>query len=300
MNKSKIEWCDMSWNVVTGCLHGCAYCYARRIAERFGLAFSPRLDEVDGYKYDSPEGMDTMLELNKPYCKNGRIQPYPMAFLPTFHGYRLDEPSKKTKHQKIFVSSMGDLFGKWVPMEWIKRVWKACEAAPQHTYIFLTKNPQKYGQLNGELYNYNWNAPSNWWFGITVTCQDDLNRLRHLPYGPAKTFISIEPMKGEIDLSFYLPKKTTRCKCSYCGHHADYFSLHCQHCGKEGGYSGSFRRNPINWVIIGAQTGPGAVRPNPEWISKTIGQCRSAGVPLFVKDNCKWPEVIREFPGASL
>ena len=33
--KTKIDWCDSTWNPVTGCLHGCAYCYARRIAERF-------------------------------------------------------------------------------------------------------------------------------------------------------------------------------------------------------------------------------------------------------------------------
>ena len=33
--KTKIDWCDATWNPVTGCLHGCEYCYARRIAERF-------------------------------------------------------------------------------------------------------------------------------------------------------------------------------------------------------------------------------------------------------------------------
>lgn len=30
--KTKIDWCDSTWNPVTGCLHGCAYCYARKIA----------------------------------------------------------------------------------------------------------------------------------------------------------------------------------------------------------------------------------------------------------------------------
>lgn len=34
MLKTKIEWADSTWNPVTGCLHGCEYCYARRIAER--------------------------------------------------------------------------------------------------------------------------------------------------------------------------------------------------------------------------------------------------------------------------
>lgn len=40
MDKTKIDWCDSTWNPVTGCLHGCEYCYARRIAERFA-GFEP-------------------------------------------------------------------------------------------------------------------------------------------------------------------------------------------------------------------------------------------------------------------
>ena len=33
---TKIDWCDTTWNPVTGCYHDCAYCYARGIANRFG------------------------------------------------------------------------------------------------------------------------------------------------------------------------------------------------------------------------------------------------------------------------
>lgn len=35
MNNTKIEWCDATWNPVTGCLHSCEYCYARKIANRY-------------------------------------------------------------------------------------------------------------------------------------------------------------------------------------------------------------------------------------------------------------------------
>ncbi len=35
MNKTKIEWCDYTWNPVTGCLNGCEYCYAKKIVQRF-------------------------------------------------------------------------------------------------------------------------------------------------------------------------------------------------------------------------------------------------------------------------
>lgn len=30
MLKTKIEWCDSTWNPVTGCQHGCEYCYAKK------------------------------------------------------------------------------------------------------------------------------------------------------------------------------------------------------------------------------------------------------------------------------
>ncbi|MDE6981620.1 MAG: phage Gp37/Gp68 family protein, partial [Lachnospiraceae bacterium] len=35
MNRSKIEWCDHTWNPITGCRHECPYCYARTMTARF-------------------------------------------------------------------------------------------------------------------------------------------------------------------------------------------------------------------------------------------------------------------------
>lgn len=35
MKKTKIDWCDCTINPVIGCLHGCPYCYARRLNDRF-------------------------------------------------------------------------------------------------------------------------------------------------------------------------------------------------------------------------------------------------------------------------
>ncbi|MFR1061782.1 MAG: DUF5131 family protein [Enterocloster sp.] len=61
--------------------------------------------------------------------------------MPTFHKYRLNEYQNK-KSRNIFVCSMADLFGEWVPDEWIEEVFEACDNAPQHNYLFLTKNPK--------------------------------------------------------------------------------------------------------------------------------------------------------------
>lgn len=41
MNKTKIEWCDWTWNPITGCKNTCSYCYAKRISKRFKRGFEP-------------------------------------------------------------------------------------------------------------------------------------------------------------------------------------------------------------------------------------------------------------------
>lgn len=112
MNNTKIEWCDSSWNPVTGCLNDCAYCYARKMATRFG----------GSQKYAN------IFEENEPVRNQaGKILPYPHSFSPTFHRYKLDELQKWTKPRTIFVCSMADLFGEWIPDDWIEAVFEACK-----------------------------------------------------------------------------------------------------------------------------------------------------------------------------
>lgn len=196
MEKTKIDWCDSTWNPVTGCLHGCEYCYARGIANRFGLDFAPKLgdDGMEGAcKYDSPEGLDTMLELEKPYIKNGKAQPYPMAFYPTFHKYRLNDYIDK-QGRNIFVCSMADLFGVWVPDSWIEEVFKACNRAPQHNYLFLTKNPARYAELiNNSILGKTGN---NMWFGYSYTGKGG-NQWWNPDYN---IFVSVEPILEPIEV----------------------------------------------------------------------------------------------------
>lgn len=179
MDKTKIDWADMSWNPVTGCLHGCEYCYARRMAERFGNRYLPYGDEIN--------------VLDKPMDGEKDIDPYPFGFEPTFHRYRLGEPARKTRPRNIFVCSMADLFGEWVPDSWIQEVFAACEAAPQHRYMFLTKYPKRLCVLaNSErLPQHN-----NWWYGTSITKATD----RRFPGRISDhTFLSIEPLLEPLD-----------------------------------------------------------------------------------------------------
>ena len=176
MNKTKIDWCDSTWNPVTGCLHGCEYCYARGIANRFGChATSGDKVSVVIHPWEDSE--------------TGRKLPYPYDFSPTLHKYRLNEYEGK-KGRNIFVCSMADLFGKWVPDSWIEEVFKACEKAPQHNYLFLTKNPKRYEELGekGMLPD----SP-NMWFGFSQT--ETINKSLYIPAG--NIFVSVEPILKE-------------------------------------------------------------------------------------------------------
>lgn len=259
--KDKIEYLGYTWNPLSGCQHPCKdkYCYAAKIARRFG---SP----VD------PKGVSALHELDKPVYKTTRAgdmmkDPYPYSFEPTFHRYRLDEPAKVKRPSIIGVVYMGDLFGQWVPDGWIKDVFKACDAAPQHTYVFLTKNPQRYADFSQSSSDYH----SNMWFGATVTDNDsfiyygaDLFRNTRMGLPKEKRpnrFLSIEPLQGEI------------------------YKHHLRAC-----------IHYLDWVILGVQTGPGSVPPKPEWVQDIINQCRASGVPVFLKSNLHWPEKIQEWP----
>lgn len=97
MNKTGIEWCDMTWNPVTGCRHECEYCYARRIAARFGT----QLPDGSGY----PEAHDGTHRLEQKVKGN----PYPYLFEPTFLPFRLKEPEQKTKPQTILRSQISGM-----------------------------------------------------------------------------------------------------------------------------------------------------------------------------------------------
>ena len=182
MNKTKIEWCDSTWNPVTGCYYNCEYCYARGIAKRFSAGGEKWTDEklfVVDKKIYGPE--------------DERSQPYPYGFLPTLHRYRLNEYENK-KGRTIFVCSMSDLFGEWVPDEWIEEVFAACEKAPQHRYLFLTKNPSHYCKLadRDKLPRHN-----NFWYGSTIDRKGQSVFDGGIHWN---TFISIEPLLEPLEV----------------------------------------------------------------------------------------------------
>jgi protein gp37 len=155
-----VDWAWWTWNPVTGCLHDCSYCYARVIAERF----------------------------------------YPEKFEPTFHPDRLKAPhytkvppdaSHDVRAKSVFVCSMADLFGKWVPQAWIDAVLAEVRAAPQWNFLFLTKFPQRLAEID-------W--PDNAWVGTTVDEQYRV-KIAEKAFRDLKApvrWLSCEPMRERL------------------------------------------------------------------------------------------------------
>jgi protein gp37 len=155
-----IEWARWSWNPITGCKHDCPYCYARDIAQRF----------------------------------------YPQGFAPTLLPDRLTAPANTPVEKRdgpeigwknVFVCSMADLFGKWVPEDWIEAVFRQVRAHPQWNFLFLTKFPQRLAERE-------W--PENAWCGTTVDRQDRV-KVAEKAFRDVKAgvrWLSLEPMMERL------------------------------------------------------------------------------------------------------
>lgn len=88
----------------------------------------------------------------------------------------------------------------------------------------------------------------NLWLGVTVENNKHLDRIDDLiATGHENLFVSLEPLLGPIDITPYLPA--------------------------------------LKWVIVGAESGPGKRPCYREWVSSIIGQCQTAGVPVFYKQG---------------
>jgi protein gp37 len=175
--KTKIEWCDTVWNPAWGCLNTCEYCYARKMAWRFG----PRVVENDW----SQNGNGNHNDFDKFHDKV-------VNFKPTWLESNFNKKFPK-KPSRIFVNSMSDI-AYWEP-EWMEKVIYTAVLNPQHMFIFLTKNPNVY---------YHNNFPSNCLLGITITNQTYVTIHNKFIYdyqgSNNKTFISLEPIQEKIEL----------------------------------------------------------------------------------------------------
>lgn len=238
-NSRGIEWCDYTWNPVRGCQHGCrwvmpdgtvAECYAETIAERVA---------------------------QKAY-EHGFEHHY-------WNPHVLNEPLKLKIPARIFLDSMSDLMGHWVPAEEVEQVLDVCRQAHWHTFQLLTKNAPRLKEFK---------FPPNVWVGVSAPpsimfgrklsftqqkrmVQRQLDILDNIDV-PVR-WMSIEP------LSFNIAPLLE-------GHN-------------------------LQWAVIGAATsGRRAYQPEPEWVQNVLDVLDAQDTQVFFKGNLEWHEWREKFP----
>jgi protein gp37/ParB-like chromosome segregation protein Spo0J len=217
----QVSWASWTWNPVTGCLHGCKYCYARELAMRAS------------YK-----------------------EAYPVGFTPLFHHERLSAPANTPvpkeaatdeRQRRVFVCSMADLYGKWVPQDWIDAVHAVATSNPQWDYLMLTKFPRRYVGLA---------LPQTAWIGTSVDEQKRV-RIAEEAFRQVKDvrvkWLSLEPLLAPLqfsDLSMF-----------------DWIVIGSQ----------TATDQPDGYVPEFA--------PPFEWVARIVAQAREAGCRVYLKPN---------------
>ncbi len=216
LSKSGVEYLDYSWGIWSGCRNlqagicSVKACWAKGIALHY-----PKL--------------------------------YPNGFEPHYYHEAIEAPMHLKKPSRISVGWVGEIIGycdpRSIAREAIIRTIREC---PQHTFLFLTKNPEKL---------IHWGKfPDNCWVGVSMT--DGYSDML-VPFKDVKAkvkFISFEPLlKWASWANSDMIKKSL----------------------KDAG---------ISWVIIGSQTKP-YKPPKIEWVNEIVSACDKAGIPVFLKDN---------------
>ena len=155
-DNASIEWAQFSWNPITGCKHDCSYCYARDIAKRF-------------------------------YPQDFEPSIYPDRFSAPYNTKVLEAAKQNTAYKNIFTGSMADLFGRWVPTEWIESVFMVVAENPQWNFLFLTKFPKRMVEFD---------YPENAWLGTSVDCQARVTAAEEAfkNVSSGTKWLSVEPM----------------------------------------------------------------------------------------------------------
>ena len=218
MQKTKIEWCDYTWNPVKGlCPQACWYCYARAMYKRF--KWNPEV------RFDRKEFMVEMPQ----------------------------------KPSRIFVGSTIDLFHSKIPFNWIQYIRGVAMDHPEHTFLFLTKNPARYAEFD---------FPDNCWLGVTVTRRyPDMEKYDWSCFKKTKNlrFVSFEPLLDRVGIPVSNGNPLV-----------DWVIV--------GAMTGAKKK---------------FYQPEKEWIETILNTCEKENLPVFLKNNLKavWGEkLIQEWP----
>lgn len=275
---SAIEWTDSTFNPWIGCTKispACDHCYAEAL--------------MDTRHHRVKWGGERSRTSESNWQQPRRWQKQASVFFAE-HGRR----------QRVFCSSLADVFDNQVPTEWRDDLWALIRDTPALDWLLLTKRPQNIRKM----------LPAYWseirghvWLGTTVEDQKraDTN-VPHLVYngqGAAVLFLSIEPMLGPINLRSIEQDAESE---------LDALKAYTWEEEKSNweGTSDSFKEDfedwfgvdfdtatgpayhSIDWVIAGGESGQQARPSHPDWFRNLRDQCAAAGVPFLFKQWGEW------------
>jgi len=160
------------------------------------------------------------------------------------------DPLTFIKGKRIFVGSTMELFHDDIPDDWRWGILEYCKVRKQHTFIFLTKQPQNL---------IKWSPfPENCWVGVSASNEKELaTRAKLLASVQASVkFASVEPLLSWDLVSPY--------------HLSERF------------------KEWFDWFIIGQQTPILAkTQPKIEWVQEIVEAADKVGIPVFLKNNLR-------------
>ena len=127
---------------------------------------------------------------------------------------------------------------------------------PRHTFIVLTKRPDRAAEFCWSQPVKMESYPPNMILGTTVESQKYTYRIDQLIEAPAYfKMVSYEPALEYVDFRPYMPNKGLP----------------------------SWKQPELDWIIMGCESGKDRRPMDIEWARKTQKQCADAGVAFFLK-----------------
>ena len=278
---TKIEWATHSWSPWRGCTKvspGCAHCYAEGLSKRFGESWggwgkgAPRVVSKswgDPMRWNHEAGIPTATNWNQ--------------------RDDLGEPARAYGPRPRVFPSLCDWLDEEVSPSLLAEFLAIINLTPNIDWLLLTKRPENWRRLIDAAalastpFHQRWivewlrgSPPPNVWFGVSVEDQQRTEeRIPLLLAIPARLrWLSVEPLLGPIDLrphAFSGFVHSTNCE-----------NEHCALAGGPEDCDGQAIPG-VDWVVVGGESGPQSRPCDLGWVRDIVGQCKGAGVPVFVK-----------------